>query len=357
MELPLQLDFQMESPHFESGEAHARRHGSHLGVAAQPGRYPCSSAQIDAETRQGQHAHPAGDEGPDGEFAIPGLRFDSGSALNQAADLEGEQREIEVVADAEDPSLPRAPRFAARARLDHGLSESGSAGEQNPGDDERVEHEPSRHAASILTAGPLKTPPRSLPPQIDTGTIPDRIASRLALRSPRRLELSLRAAAILVPLVAREDDYRLVLTRRARDLRRQPGQIAFPGGMVEPGDASELAAALRESQEEIGLDPSGVRVLGRLDDRLTVQGFRLIPFVALVPQAADISAGPEVDLVFEVPLRTLLLPGCETTEIQRFPEVSGRAGGKSRVVFRYRYLDHDIWGLTARVIRDLLDVL
>lgn len=190
-----------------------------------------------------------------------------------------------------------------------------------------------------------------------TETLPDRIAARLALRCPRRLEPALRAAAILVPLVAREDDYRLVLTRRAADLRRQPGQIAFPGGMVEPADPSELAAALRESQEEIGLDPAEVRVLGRLDDRLTVQGFRLVPFVALIPSAADIGAGPEVDLVFEAPLRALLLPGCETTEIQRFPQVPGARDGGSRVVFRYQYRGHDIWGLTARVIRDLLDVL
>lgn len=196
-----------------------------------------------------------------------------------------------------------------------------------------------------------------MPPEIETETLPDRIASRLALRSPRRLEPSLRAAAVLIPLVARDGDYRLVLTRRARDLRRQPGQIAFPGGMVEPGDPSELAAALRESREEIGLDPGGVRVLGRLDDRLTVQGFRLVPFVALVSPAAGISAGPEVDLVFEAPLRALQLPGCETTEIQRFPDVSDRARGKSRVVFHYRYGEHDIWGLTARLIRDLLDVL
>lgn len=126
---------------------------------------------------------------------------------------------------------------------------------------------------------------------------------------------------------------------------------------MEPEDPSELAAALRESREEIGLDPAEVRILGRLDDRLTVQGFRLIPFVALIPPAAGLSAGPEVEVVFEVPLRTLLLPGCETTEIQQFPEVPGHARGKSRVVFRYRYLEHDIWGLTARVIRDLLDVL
>lgn len=188
-------------------------------------------------------------------------------------------------------------------------------------------------------------------------TLPDRIASRLALRSPRRLDGTLRGAAVLVPLVAREDGYGMVLTRRAADLRRQPGDIAFPGGMIDPGDPSELAAALREGHEEIGLDPGGVRVLGQLDDRLTVQRFRLVPFVALIPSSTPLRAGPEVDEIFEVPLSTLLHPDCEATEVQRSQQLPGGRGVVSRVVFRYRYRDYDIWGLTARIIRDLLDVL
>ncbi len=162
---------------------------------------------------------------------------------------------------------------------------------------------------------------------------------------------------MLVPLVPLHGGYGLVLTRRAAGLRRQPGDIAFPGGMIDPEDASELAAALREAREEIGLDPAGVRVLGRLDDRLTVQGFRLIPFVAVIPAAAGLRAGPEVDVIFEAPLTALLQPGAETTEIQRGVEVRSGASRVSRVVFRYRYQSYDIWGLTARIIRDLLDVI
>ena len=162
---------------------------------------------------------------------------------------------------------------------------------------------------------------------------------------------------MLVPLVQRDGGYQLVLTRRASDLRRQPGDIAFPGGMIDPEDSSELGAALREGREEIGLDPAGVRILGQLDDRLTVQGFRLVPFVGLIPRAAVLRAGPEVDEIFEVPLRTLLAPDCETTEVQRGKQLRDSPAVVSRVVFRYRYRDYDIWGLTARVIRDLLDVL
>ena len=164
----------------------------------------------------------------------------------------------------------------------------------------------------------------------------------------------LRAAAILVPLVGNDGDHRLVLTRRSRELRRQPGDIAFPGGMVEPEDRSERAAALRECQEEIGLDPQTARVLGRLDDRLTVQGFRLCSFVALIPSVAALRAGPEVEEIFEVPLRSL--PECESAAVRagRVGE-TGPAGGP-RVVFHYRHGGRDIWGLTARIIRDFLDI-
>ena len=185
-------------------------------------------------------------------------------------------------------------------------------------------------------------------------TLPDRIASRLARRWPRRVDPSLPAAAVLLPLTGSEPDYRLVLTRRARNLRRQPGDIAFPGGMVEPGDESALAAALRESREEIGLDPARVRVLGRLDERRTYHGFRLSAFPAHVLPGAELAAGPEVEEIFEVPWDAL--PGLERTSVERLP--TGADGQRqSRVIFRYPWKGRDIWGLTARLVRDLLDVV
>ena len=184
-------------------------------------------------------------------------------------------------------------------------------------------------------------------------TLPDRIASRLSRRRPRRIEPGLPAAAVLVLLAGWEPDYRLVLTRRARTLRRQPGDFAFPGGMVEPGDDSALAAALREGREEIGLDPRRVRVLGRLDERRTYHGFRLSAFAAAIGPEAALAPGPEVEEIFEVPWRDL--PALERTSVERLP--SGPDGRpRSRVIFRYPFEGRDIWGLTARLIRDLLDV-
>ena len=179
--------------------------------------------------------------------------------------------------------------------------------------------------------------------------LPARLAWRLARRSPRLLDRKLRSAAVLVPLLPGEGGYRLLLTRRSPALRRQPGRLAFPGGMMEPGDGTERRAALRESQEEIGRDPREVGVLGCLDDRLTVEGFRLSPFLGLVRPGAALRANAEVAEIFEIPLA--VLPGCESTEIRT------TASGERRVIFHYRYGRRDVWGLTARVIRDLLDLI
>ena len=189
----------------------------------------------------------------------------------------------------------------------------------------------------------------------------DRIAARLADRSARRVDPARRAAAVLVPLVGgARTPPRLILTRRAAALRRQPGDISFPGGMVEPGETG-AAAALRESREEIGLDPARVRLLGRLDERPTYHGFRLSPFVGWIRESPDqpleLRVGPEVDLVFEIPWDELASGRIEETEVQeRRVRPDGTIVGP-RVIWRYPWRGHDVWGLTARVIRDLLDVV
>ncbi len=187
----------------------------------------------------------------------------------------------------------------------------------------------------------------------------ERIATRLARRSPRRVDPALRAAAVLALLVDGSGGPRLVLTRRSNRLRRQPGDIAFPGGMVEPGESAE-GAALRESREEIGLDPSRLRILGRLDERRTYHGFRLSPFVAWATESPErplrLAPGPEVDLVFRTPWADLAGGAHETTEVQPLALASDGTRIGPRVIYRYAWRGHDIWGLTARIIRDLLDV-
>ena len=194
--------------------------------------------------------------------------------------------------------------------------------------------------------------------------VPARIAARLSGRTRRRVSGGGRSAAVLAPLTGSAGDRRLLFTRRAPGLRRQPGQISFPGGMVDPGDPSDLAAALREAREEIGLDPAAVEVLGPLDEWRTIQGFRLVPFVGLVAPGASFAAGPEVEEIFEAPLAELLLPRVETSEMRRPPPGAfGLSSAEIRPIRMWRYrtggLDNprDIWGLTGGLVRSILDLL
>jgi 8-oxo-dGTP pyrophosphatase MutT (NUDIX family) len=159
----------------------------------------------------------------------------------------------------------------------------------------------------------------------------------------------LREAAVLVPLLERGEDLRLVLTRRAVRLRYHPGQVAFPGGKLEPGDAGPLDAALREAREEIGLDPARVRVLGRLDPHETVTGFTVVPFVGLVgPGFVPVPDRDEVDEVFEVPLAFALDP--ENLHVHR-----RRWQGGWRQYYAIPYGPHYVWGATARILKALAD--
>jgi 8-oxo-dGTP pyrophosphatase MutT (NUDIX family) len=165
---------------------------------------------------------------------------------------------------------------------------------------------------------------------------------------PKRV-VPLRPASVLVPLVERDKGLSVVLTRRAARLKHHPGQIAFPGGKQDGTDASALAAALREAEEEVGLRPSQVEILGRIDAHETVTHFLVTPFVGLV----DADFVPridrtEVDEVFEVPLAFLVDPG--NLQIHRF-----RRLGQWRDYFAIPYGPHYIWGATARMLKALGD--
>jgi 8-oxo-dGTP pyrophosphatase MutT (NUDIX family) len=160
-----------------------------------------------------------------------------------------------------------------------------------------------------------------------------------------------RPAAVLCPLRADRAGLSVVLTRRAAHLRAHAGQIAFPGGKVEAGDPSPLAAALREAREEIGLLPDQVDVLGTLDPYLTVTGFRVTPFVALIDAAWRPILDPEeVDMVFEVPLDFLM----DRANLRR--GWYEREGGR-RHYYAIPFGEHYIWGATAAMLKSLADRL
>jgi 8-oxo-dGTP pyrophosphatase MutT (NUDIX family) len=159
----------------------------------------------------------------------------------------------------------------------------------------------------------------------------------------------LRPASVLVPLVERGPELRIILTRRAARLKHHPGQVAFPGGKQEPGDATPLDAALREAREEIGLMPEQVQVLGTLSRHETVTRFTVTPFVGLVDAGFEpVPDRAEVDEVFEVPLAFLMEPA-------NYQMLGRRWQGSWRRYQAIPYGPHYIWGATARMLRSLAE--
>lgn len=154
-------------------------------------------------------------------------------------------------------------------------------------------------------------------------------------------------SAVLVPVYLADGEPHVVLTRRRADLRRHAGEISFPGGRREPADATLVATALREAQEEIGLDRNAVSIAGQLTPTSTfVTNYAIHPFVgAIEPQPAWTVNAAEVDAVLELPLRALRLAR-GTTEITR--------RGFTFETDAYELAGHMIWGATARILDELI---
>jgi 8-oxo-dGTP pyrophosphatase MutT (NUDIX family) len=156
-----------------------------------------------------------------------------------------------------------------------------------------------------------------------------------------------RPAAVLVPLVLHESAVTVLLTQRRENLSTHAGQIAFPGGRIDASDASAVAAALREAQEETGLDPAFVEPLGFLDGYLTVTSYHVTPVVALVKPGFAVSLQEEeVARVFEVPLKFLMT-------VQNHETHSRDWHGRPRHYYAMPYEGNYIWGATAGMIRNL----
>lgn len=160
------------------------------------------------------------------------------------------------------------------------------------------------------------------------------------------------AAAVLVPLLPIDGALHLLFTRRAATLPSHQGQVAFPGGRCGPLDADAEATALREADEEIGLHPGDVRVLGRLDDLETIGSrFRITPVVGVAPHPYAWRPCPrEVDTIFTVPVRDLAAPEAEHEELWDFE-------GRAIPIRLFPVAGQVIWGATHRITRNLLDVL
>jgi 8-oxo-dGTP pyrophosphatase MutT (NUDIX family) len=160
----------------------------------------------------------------------------------------------------------------------------------------------------------------------------------------------LRRACVLIPLIRGHGSWSVLFTRRAENLAAHGGQIAFPGGAVENGEALS-DAAIRETQEEVGIPPSDVELIGRLDDLITNSGFLVAPFVGVIHEPIDyVMQESEVVEVFEVPLDALLDP--EKPEVRY---VSFR--NRKYPAYFYPYEQYEIWGLTGRMLKAFLDIV
>jgi len=155
-------------------------------------------------------------------------------------------------------------------------------------------------------------------------------------------------AAVLLPLVMREEPH-VLLTQRTDNLARHAGQVAFPGGRADPSDISLVETALRETQEETGIEPAFVTVVGFLDAYETGTGYAILPVVGCLAEGFAIKAHEhEVAAIFEVPLSFLLDPANRVRQTREFQ-------GQQRSFYSFTYNDRYIWGATAAMLINFAD--
>lgn len=176
----------------------------------------------------------------------------------------------------------------------------------------------------------------------------DDFLSRFQLLRPQasRMTVNQRQAAVLVPIVRRPEPG-LLLTQRSATLRKHPGQVAFPGGAVDSTDATPIAAALREAQEEVAIPPECVEIIGILPPVDSVTGFQVTPVVGVIPANLHYHASEdEVASVFEMPL-------AEALRLGRYYPLDVHRRGDSHRVWLSWYQHYFVWGMTAGIIREL----
>ncbi|MDP4002584.1 CoA pyrophosphatase [Methylobacterium sp. NEAU K] len=198
-------------------------------------------------------------------------------------------------------------------------------------------------AASSLSPDPPGPDDPTSNPRGDHSLDPD--GAELIPQPPHR------QAAVLVPVLFRADGPTLVLTQRAANLRDHSGQVALPGGKIDPSDPGPADAALREAHEEIGLPPAAVRLLGYLDPYLSGTGFLVTPVIGLVASEATFRPNPtEVADVFEVPLSVLM-------DRDRYLLRSRAWQGRTRWFYALTFGERLIWGVTAGILNNLRERL
>ena len=153
-------------------------------------------------------------------------------------------------------------------------------------------------------------------------------------------------AAVLVPIILHAEPS-LLLTRRTSHLKKHAGQVSFPGGRIDPEDKDAVATALREAEEEVGLDPAQVEIVGRMDDYVTGTGYIITPVIGLLPPGLSFRPSPnEVEAIFEFPFSVLLDPDAPRRQKQH-------VRGRWREYWVWPHPEHFIWGATAAIMYHL----
>lgn len=178
---------------------------------------------------------------------------------------------------------------------------------------------------------------------------PEHIRRFLSSRNRHRIDdTSLRRAAVLILLYAKDGILHVLLTKRTSTVEHHKGQISFPGGSADEGDGSLIETALRETAEEIGLETSDVEILGLYHDQWTPTGFSITPVVGYLPSLPPLRLNHhEVEEIIEIPVSFFL--DATNGEVRRIERE-----GKTIDVHFYRYKGHEVWGATAAILRSFL---
>ncbi len=166
--------------------------------------------------------------------------------------------------------------------------------------------------------------------------------------NPRRFIPS----AVLMPIFLKEEELYIIFTKRTSKVKDHKGQISFPGGKYSKSDLNLLSTALRECQEEIGVEKRHIKILGELDDIITVTGYLISPYVGVIPYPYRFKTSVnEVEDIIEVPVSALL--NDKSFRVER----SIKINGKSFPVYYFFYQGHIIWGATARILKQFLELV
>lgn len=180
----------------------------------------------------------------------------------------------------------------------------------------------------------------------------EKIREILSQRKKRVVtDISLIPAGVLVPLFEKEGEYYILLTKRTAKVEYHKGEISFPGGAYDERDGNLMLTALRETFEELGLRAKDVEILGELDDDITTSNFVVSPFVGIIPYPYEFRISQrEIEELIEVPISALL-------DKNNFREEDTDYQGQPFTSYFYEYQGHVIWGATARILKQFLDLV